>query len=180
MSAITLAGSAFRLSTRAPSIQRKLLTLAGCTSRSLTSLVPGYLEFLVSAHETLIPSPTSHATNLLTIANSTTNYFIDFRDAHLYPYNPFPNGFESGIEDVLHVLSQYKSLLMSYNLPLPVPEEFYMPFGAFIDKHNLSSIVRFNHFVCLAQTGTCKTRISREVPRFMTTWCPPRAQIDPS
>ncbi|KAH8688018.1 hypothetical protein BGZ60DRAFT_363995 [Tricladium varicosporioides] len=43
---------------------------------------------------------------------------------------------------LVHVLSKYPYLLDGYDLPDPVPEDFYLPFGAFIEKYNLTAAFR--------------------------------------
>lgn len=79
------------------------------------------------------------------------SYYVDFRYGTEQSYNPFPPGFEHELEDVIGVLQQYPSVLTSYNLPSPTPEDLYMPFGTFVDKYNLTALVRFNHFYSQGQ-----------------------------
>ncbi|KAI6081920.1 hypothetical protein F4821DRAFT_248359 [Hypoxylon rubiginosum] len=62
----------------------------------------------------------------------------DFRDGS--PVTPdVPSGQAEAIERLAEAMAQYPYLLEGYDLPDPVPEDLYMPFGAFIEKYNATA-----------------------------------------
>lgn len=65
-------------------------------------------------------------------------------------YSDFRNGLgverpnidpTNAFERMAQILSRYESILHGSDLPNPVPEDLYIPLGAFIDKHDLSNVV---------------------------------------
>lgn len=62
----------------------------------------------------------------------------DFRDGSEVNRD-LPAGEADAFQRLAGVLSKYEYLLASYSLPDPVPEDLYMPFGAFLEKYNLTA-----------------------------------------
>lgn len=62
----------------------------------------------------------------------------DFRDGSVVNRN-LPSGEADAFQRLAVVSSKYEYLLEGYNLPDPVPEDLYMPFGAFLEKYNLTA-----------------------------------------
>ncbi|KAK9781734.1 putative Amine oxidase domain-containing protein [Seiridium cardinale] len=61
----------------------------------------------------------------------------DFRDGSEVTLNS-SDGLADALQRFAEVLSQYPYLLDGYDLPDPVPEDLYLPFGAFVEKYNLT------------------------------------------
>lgn len=76
--------------------------------------------------------------SLPAFAYSTTSTYTDFRDG-----SEVVRAVDPALGDALGrmaaVLSNYTYLLDGYDLPDPVPEDLYIPYGAFIEKHNLTA-----------------------------------------
>ncbi|KAK9421385.1 putative Amine oxidase domain-containing protein [Seiridium unicorne] len=61
----------------------------------------------------------------------------DFKDGSEVTLNS-SDGLADALQRFAEVLSQYPYLLDGYDLPDPIPEDLYLPFGAFIEKYNLT------------------------------------------
>ncbi|CAG9998325.1 unnamed protein product [Clonostachys byssicola] len=62
----------------------------------------------------------------------------DFRDGSEVVREQQPDVVEA-LARFRQVVSQYDYVLHGYDLPDPVPEDLYTPFGAFVDKYNLTA-----------------------------------------
>ena len=70
----------------------------------------------------------------------TVTQKMDFQTGRKLPESP-PTDMEGAFERFAIALEKYQFLLDGYNLPDPVPEDLYMPFGAFVEKYNLDGAV---------------------------------------
>jgi hypothetical protein len=70
----------------------------------------------------------------------------DFRDGSTISRTDFGDA-QDAFSRMAEVLSQYAYILEGYDLPDPVPEDLYLPFGAFVDKYNLSAAVPITYAV---------------------------------
>lgn len=78
--------------------------------------------------------------SLPAISYSTFSEVRDFRDGSIViPTAPSAEDVGAAFAKFTEVLEQYEYLLNGYDLPDPVPEDLYIPFGAFIKKYNLEA-----------------------------------------
>jgi hypothetical protein len=76
--------------------------------------------------------------SLPAVAYSTTAEYTDFRDGSEVVRTVDP-ALEDALGRMAAVLSNYTYLLYGYDLPDPVPEDLYIPYGAFLEKYNLTA-----------------------------------------
>ncbi|CEJ88200.1 hypothetical protein VHEMI04641 [[Torrubiella] hemipterigena] len=69
----------------------------------------------------------------------TTRSVIDFRDGSPVNTTKYTD-FSEARERYIKATSQYPYLLDGYDIPDPVPEDLYMPFGDFVEKYSLQAI----------------------------------------
>jgi hypothetical protein len=71
---------------------------------------------------------------------ATIRVDADFRDGSLVTRD-LPSAADQGdaLARLAQVLENYDYLLYGYDLPDPVPEDLYLPFGAFLDKYNATA-----------------------------------------
>lgn len=67
---------------------------------------------------------------------ATIQEYTDFRDGSLVSRTDFPDVGDA-FQRMAAALSQYPYILEGYDLPDPVPEDLYLPYGAFVEKYNL-------------------------------------------
>ncbi|KAH7310886.1 hypothetical protein B0I35DRAFT_470608 [Stachybotrys elegans] len=68
---------------------------------------------------------------------NTLRIDTDFRDGSNVTRTAWPD-VGAALGRMAEALAQYDYVLEGYELPDPVPEDLYMPFGAFVDKYNFS------------------------------------------
>ncbi|KAI0964707.1 FAD/NAD(P)-binding domain-containing protein [Xylaria arbuscula] len=79
-------------------------------------------------------------TSLPAIAFQSLRKDVDFRDGtEVFCQTYTAAEVTEAFQRLTDVLSQYDYILHGYDLPDPVPEDLYMPFGAFIEKYNASA-----------------------------------------
>lgn len=76
--------------------------------------------------------------SLPSIMYRTIQTNADFRDGSKVTPAVVPGQAEA-LQTLIKVLSQYSYLLEGFDLPDPVPEDLYMPFGAFLEKYNATA-----------------------------------------
>ncbi|KAI1207928.1 uncharacterized protein F4807DRAFT_433758 [Annulohypoxylon truncatum] len=68
---------------------------------------------------------------------------VDFRDGtDILLQTDTSDAVTDAFQRMSDILSQYDYILHGYDLPDPVPEDLYMPYGAFIEKYNLTAAFR--------------------------------------
>ncbi|KAF4631707.1 hypothetical protein G7Y89_g6422 [Cudoniella acicularis] len=71
---------------------------------------------------------------------NTIRQDADFRDGSEVTRSlPLEEAEADAFRRLAEVYSNYSYLLYGYDLPDPVPEDLYMPFGAFLEKYNLTA-----------------------------------------
>lgn len=71
---------------------------------------------------------------------------LDFRDGtQVIPHTDTSSEVGAALMQMSAVLSQYDYVFHGYDLPDPVPEDLYMPYGAFIEKYNLTAAFDIVH-----------------------------------
>lgn len=75
---------------------------------------------------------------------------VDFRDGSEVVFEQdSTDATADAFARMAEILSQYDYILHGYDLPDPVPEDLYIPFGAFIEKYDLQAA--FRTFLAVAQ-----------------------------
>lgn len=77
---------------------------------------------------------------------NTIRQHADFRDGSDVLRTEYPD-VADGLQRMAAALSQYSYVLEGDDLPDPVPEDLYSPFGAFVDKYNLSAAFQITYAV---------------------------------
>ncbi|KAI1207431.1 uncharacterized protein F4807DRAFT_177693 [Annulohypoxylon truncatum] len=79
-------------------------------------------------------------TSLPAVCYNSIREDVDFRDG-----SSVDRGIDPGVDDAFSrlgsILSDYPYLLQGYDLPDPIPEDLIIPFGAFLEKHNLTAVI---------------------------------------
>lgn len=71
---------------------------------------------------------------------NTFSTYADFRDGSAVTPSASEEEAATAWVAYAELLAQYSYLLEGYDLPDPVPEDLYMPFGEFLEKYNVSAI----------------------------------------
>lgn len=92
-------------------------------------------------------APANKSLPAIVYAYNTLSEYSDFRNGSpVDAVNPFEvPGFSKALGKYVGVLSNYAYLLHGYDLPDPVPEDLYLPYGAFLEKYNLTAVFPLNY-----------------------------------